>query len=201
MITKASISECSAKRLNIYAALLGKWSPKINLVSSASLPQVWSRHIADSAQLLDLAPTGVRHWVDLGAGAGFPGAVIAILGVDLPDRVQVTLIESDQRKAAFLRAVSRETGVAFSVLAERIEDVSPLRADVVSARALAPVGQLAAYASFHLRQGGTALFLKGRQVEAEVDSARKQWGFDLTRHQSKTDATATVLEMKAIRRV
>lgn len=188
-------------RLRSFVALLEKWNPAINLVSPASLPLVWSRHIADSAQLLEVAPPSAEHWVDLGAGAGFPGAAIAIISADSAKPIRMTLIECDRRKAVFLRTVSRETGITMEVIDERIEDAPPQNADVVSARALAPVSQLATYASRHLRHGGTALFLKGVQAEAEISSARSGWTFQLSRHQSTTDETATVLEMKDFRRV
>jgi 16S rRNA (guanine527-N7)-methyltransferase len=192
-------SYLARQRLETYVVLLEKWNSAINLVSSASLSQVWQRHINDSTQLLQFAPPNTASWVDLGSGAGFPGMIVAILGAD--SGIRVTLIESDLRKCTFLSTVSRETGVPVTILPKRIEDISPLRADVVSARALAPLPQLCAYAARHLKPEGTALFLKGRQAKDEVALARKAWHFNLMSTQSQTDADATILQLKDLRHV
>jgi 16S rRNA (guanine527-N7)-methyltransferase len=194
-------SDLAAERLRIFVALLGKWNSAINLVSSASLADVWTRHVEDSAQLLGLVPPDRKLWVDLGAGAGFPGVVIALMIADTTDAVDMVLIESDQRKAAFLTTVSRETGVPMVIHAERIELVVPQQADIVSARALAPLSRLCAFADRHMATGGMALFPKGGQYGAEVAEARKVWAFDLESHCSKTDPKGAVLKLKDLRRV
>ena len=193
--------DLAAERLGIFIALLGKWNSAINLVSSASLADVWTRHVEDSAQLLGLVPPDRKLWVDLGAGAGFPGVVIALMTADRADAVDMVLIESDQRKAAFLTTVSRETGVPMVIHAERIELVVPQQADIVSARALAPLSRLCAFADRHMAAGGVALFPKGGQYGAEVAEARKVWAFDLESHCSKTDPKGAVLKLKDLRRV
>lgn len=194
-------SQSAAERLQVFVSLLARWNESINLVSAASLSDVWQRHVADSAQLLALAPPGRKRWVDMGAGAGFPGVVVALIAADTPDAVDVVLIESDHRKAAFLSTVSRETGVPMSVHAERIENVVPQQADIVSARALSRLGTLCAFADRHLAADGVALFPKGRQHHAEVLEARKSWAFDLELHDSKTDPTGVVLKLKDLRHV
>lgn len=194
-------SDLTAERLRIFVALLTKWNAAINLVSATSLSDVWARHVADSAQLLALVPPGRKRWVDMGAGAGFPGAVVALITADTPDAVEMVLIESDQRKAVFLSNVSRETGVPMVIHAERIEQVPPQQADIVSARALAPLRKLCDFADRHLATGGAALFPKGGQYDAEVAQARKTWAFDLESHISTTDPTGTVLKLKDLRRV
>ncbi|MCA3436029.1 MAG: 16S rRNA (guanine(527)-N(7))-methyltransferase RsmG [Rhodobacter sp.] len=194
-------SDLAAERLRTFVALLTKWTAAINLVSPASLSDVWTRHVEDSAQLLGLVPPDRKLWVDVGAGAGFPGVVIALMTADTADAVEMVLIESDQRKAAFLSAVSRETGVPMVVHAERIEHVVPQQADIVSARALAPLSRLCAFADRHLAAGGMALFLKGGQYDAEVAEARKVWAFDLEIHSSTTDPAGVVLKLKDLRRV
>ncbi|MCA3445869.1 MAG: 16S rRNA (guanine(527)-N(7))-methyltransferase RsmG [Rhodobacter sp.] len=194
-------SDLAAERLRIFVALLGKWNSVINLVSPASLADVWTRHVEDSAQLLGLVPPYRKLWVDLGAGAGFPGVVIALMTADTTDAVDMVLIESDQRKAAFLTTVSRETSVPMVIHAERIELVVPQQADIVSARALAPLSRLCAFADRHMAAGGMALFPKGGQYCAEVAEARKVWAFDLESHGSKTDPTGAVLKLKDLRRV
>ncbi len=194
-------SDLAAERLRIFVALLGKWTSAINLVSSASLADVWMRHVDDSAQLLGLVPPDRKLWVDMGAGAGFPGVVIALMTADTTAAVDMVLIESDQRKAAFLTTVSRETGVPMVIHAERIELVVPQQADIVSARALAPLSRLCAFADRHMAAGGMALFPKGGQYGTEVAEARKVWAFDLEVHGSKTDPKGAVLKLKDLRRV
>ena len=130
------VSRETQERLEIYGDLLTKWNPRINLVSKKSLDEMWTRHFADSAQIFALAPHSVDHWVDMGSGGGFPGLVVAILGQDGGSPRRMTLIESDARKAAFLRVVIRETGLTATVLNERIEKAAPQSANVLSARAL-----------------------------------------------------------------
>jgi 16S rRNA (guanine527-N7)-methyltransferase len=155
-------------RLAIYAELLVKWQRTINLVAAASLPQLWTRHFADSLQVQAAAPAA-RLWADLGSGAGFPGLVTAIRLADEPG-AKVHLIESDQRKAAFLREVSRETKAPAEIHQGRIEDVLPRlgRLDAVSARALAPLPLLIAYAAEALENGATGVFLKGQTLADEL---------------------------------
>lgn len=190
-----NVSRETQDKLDIYLGLLRKWSPKINLVSSSTLKDAASRHFRDSIQVADLAGADVRSWVDLGSGGGFPGAVVAIvLAEQRPDLV-VALVESDQRKATFLRTVSRETKTPFQVIAKRIEEIDPLGADVVSARALAPLADLCGFAERHMKKTGRALFLKGESWGQEVEDARKQWRFTCEAHKSVTSAHAAVLEI------
>jgi len=196
-----NVSRETSERLDSYAALLGKWNAAINLVSKSSLADLRTRHFADSAQLLALCPPTARHWADLGSGGGFPGLVIAILAAEsLPD-LSVTLVESDGRKAAFLSAVVRETGIRTTVVADRIESLAPLAADVLSARALAPLPQLLTFAEQHLAPKGRALFPKGATHRSEVAESLAEWRFDLREHPSKTDAHAVILEIEGVSRV
>ena len=165
----ASLPADAARRLRIYADLLVRWQATINLVSPSTLPDLWSRHIADSLQVQAAAPAA-KHWVDLGSGAGFPGLVTAILLADIAGG-SVHLVESDKRKAAFLRTVSRETGTRVTIHVERIETFVPAHAspvDAVSARALAPLGKLVAYTEKFLLAGAIGVFPKGQQVDAEL---------------------------------
>lgn len=161
------------QRLAIYAELLAKWQKTINLVAASTLPHIWTRHFADSLQVQAAAPDA-RLWVDLGSGAGFPGLVTAIRLAGDP-RAKVHLIESDQRKCAFLREVSRETDAPVIIHAGRIGAITdeigePIEA--VSARALAPLSDLVAYAAKFLERGAVGLFLKGQDVGRELtDSA------------------------------
>jgi 16S rRNA (guanine527-N7)-methyltransferase len=194
------VSRETSPGLERFDALVRKWSPRINLVSRSDLEHVWERHIADSAQLNDLDIQG-KSWVDLGSGGGFPAIVLAILSKqDETDR-SYTLIESDRRKAVFLRTAIRELALNAQVLSERIEVAPPLGADVVSARALAPLKQLLAFADRHLKKGGMAVFLKGETWEKEVADARESWSFDLKATKSKTNPQAAILKIRDIERV
>jgi 16S rRNA (guanine527-N7)-methyltransferase len=201
MTAALPISALAAERLQVFVGLLGKWNSAINLVSPASLADVWTRHVADSAQLLDCAPVRRKRWLDIGAGAGFPGVVVSLISADTDNPVDVTLVESDQRKAAFLSTVSRETGVPMKVAATRIEAVLPQQADIVSARALAPLVKLCDFTERHLAPGGAAIFLKGGLYNAEIQKARRVWSFALDVRDSSTDPTGAVLIMKDLRRV
>ena len=195
------ISDLATERLKIFVALLAKWNAAINLVSPASLADVWTRHVADSAQVIDYAPIRRARWLDMGSGAGFPGAVIALITADTPNPVEMILVESDQRKAAFLSTVSRETGVPMIIQAARIEAVAPQNVDIVSARALAPLVKLCAFAERHLAPDGAALFLKGGHYDAEIAEARRTWSFSLDVGRSSTDPGGAILIMKDLRRV
>ena len=126
-LASANVSRETTDRLDKFATLIGRWSPRINLVAKGSMDQLWQRHIADSAQLFDLAPENFPNWLDLGSGGGFPGAVIAILAAEKVPNARITLIESNQRKAVFLKSLARETGVRFSVIAQRVETLTRSR--------------------------------------------------------------------------
>ena len=195
----SGVSRETLERLEIYAALVAKWNPKINLVSRKSLEDLWSRHFVDSAQVYGLAGPNPRGlWADLGSGGGFPGAVIAILAAGAGADLRVTLVESDQRKAAFLRTVSRETSVPFGVLADRIETLPPLNADILSARALAPLTDLLGFAERHLGDGGVGLFPKGETHAAELREAQNRWRFSGETATSCTDPRAVILKIGAV---
>jgi 16S rRNA (guanine527-N7)-methyltransferase len=180
--------------LELYEDLLRRWQAKINLVAPATLDSIWVRHFADSAQVAAAAPDA-RVWADLGAGGGFPGLITALLLKKEPG-AQVHLIESDQRKAAFLRAVSRETGAPATVHAERIEQaLAPLAAkiDAVSARALAPLGKLIDLARAPLEKGAKAVFLKGEEWRDELTAAERVGRFSVETIESRTHTRARLI--------
>jgi 16S rRNA (guanine527-N7)-methyltransferase len=163
-------------RLDRFVALLLKWQNTTNLIAPSTLPEVWTRHVADSLQLLRLVPQA-RHWADFGSGAGFPGLVVACALADTPG-TQVHLVESSQKKSAFLREAARVLALPAIVHAQRIEDfVATNRQafDIVSARALAPLEKLIGCASPLLKTGAVGLFPKGQDVEAELTAASKSW--------------------------
>ncbi len=190
----AHVSRETTERFAALAALVRKWSPKINLVSRSTLDALEDRHIADSAQLFDLAPPA-RSWADLGSGAGFPGLVCAILAAERSPGTAFTFVESDTRKATFLRTALRELGLAAEVKAARIEALDPLGADVVSARALAELPALLGHVHRHMAPTGTALLPKGAAWEKEVTEARETWSFSLSRHTSVTHPDAVILQI------
>ena len=191
----AGVSRETRERLNTYADLLRKWQRSINLVGPRTLDDLWNRHFTNSAQLLPLIPPSARVLVDFGSGAGFPGLVLAILGV-----AEVHLIESDQRKSTFLREVARATGTPVTVHAKRIEQVTPFPADVVSARALAPLGDLLGFAAPFLGPDSLCLFPKGQMAEDELTAASKIWNMNVDRIQSVTDPSATILRLSQVSR-
>lgn len=192
-----NVSRETLERLTEYHDLISKWSPRINLVSKSSLKELWPRHIWDSYQLIDIAPK-VEKWADFGSGGGFPALVIAICALEMAPNLHVTMVESDQRKTAFLRTVIRDLHLNASVHAERVEALAPLHAEVISARALADLSDLLSYSAQHLTKDGTAFFLKGEKWEKEVKDARESWSFTLRTHRSKTSPRAAILEIKDI---
>jgi len=195
-----NVSRESAEKLHIYVDLLHEWQQRMNLVSSASLSHVWTRHIADSLQLLRLLPEPPLTIVDLGSGAGFPGLVLA-----LAQPYAVHLYESIGKKALFLREVIRATGAEAQVHQMRIEEASkdPERpkADYLTARAVAPLDRLLELASPWLQEGTTGLFMKGQDVDVELTRATKSWNITYAKHPSMTDSRAVILRITEARRV
>jgi 16S rRNA (guanine527-N7)-methyltransferase len=176
------------------------WTSKIGLVSRGAINDLKERHLNDSAQLyLHLGATQ-KSWADLGSGGGFPGLVIAILARDARPDLRVTLIEADQRKATFLRMMAAELSLNAFVIPQRIEVAPKQAADIVSARALAPLVSLLAMVERHLASDGTALLLKGASHAEEIEAAREKWHFNVDVRQSITQPEAALLKIKDIRR-
>lgn len=196
-----NVSRETFQRLEVFVALLEKWTPNINLISRATIPEIWSRHIRDSIQVYRYGPKSFESWVDLGSGGGMPGLIVAILAAEKATQPMVSLVESDGRKAAFLRTALRETGVAGQVFPERIENLPAQNADVVSARALADLSTLLGYAQRHMKSGGIALLSKGATWENEVEIARSEWSFNLDALKSETEEGSVILRIGDIARV
>ena len=193
------VSRETLARLEAYAELLARWQRRINLVGPSTLADVWRRHMLDSAQLAPLVPEGARILADIGAGAGFPGLVLAIL---LEHRLaDAALIEADARKAAFLDQAILATGARARVVRARAESRPIAPADVVVARACAPLARLLDCAAPLLAKGGVALLLKGRGVDRELTEAGNHWSMTVTRHTSRTDPRGTILEVRNLQRV
>ena len=198
LLPGVDVSRETELRLRQFVGLVEKWTTRINLVSAKSLSDIWSRHVLDSAQLYRLAPDKTQHWVDLGSGAGFPGVVISILAQDRIRPLRMTLVESDQRKAAFLRSAARDLGIGLQILTSRIEQTPGLNADVLSARALGALPVLLSYADRHLSKSGTALFPKGRSAPDEIVAAKADWRFHVVSHPSMTDPDAQILQVENV---
>ena len=195
------ISRETETRLDLYLDLLRQWQAKTNLVAPSTLPHLWTRHVADSLQLVTLAPTA-RTWVDLGSGGGFPGIVLACALAERPG-ARVHLVERNSKKAAFLREALRITSAPGIVYATGIEDIvdsieGPI--DCVTARALAPLHQLIGFAEPLVRKGAKALFLKGQDVEAELTEATKYWNIKPNLHASLTGGQGWIVELDHIER-
>lgn len=195
------VSRETSERLEIFASTLIKWNPKINLVSKRSLDELWTRHILDSVQVFKAAEAASGKWLDIGSGGGLPGVIVAILAAERGTYSEVRLMESDQRKCAFLRNVARECGVPMTVISERIEVAKPEHSSVLSARALADLSDLLGFAERHLSVSGTAIFPKGISWKKEVDNALKQWRFDWEAIKSLTEPEAVILKIKGVERV
>ncbi len=181
------------EKLDLYEALLRKWQAKINLVSKNTLDDAWERHFLDSAQLEALLPENAKTLVDFGSGAGFPGLVLAVLRTD----IEVHLVESDERKCAFLRNVSRETLTPATVHGIRIENAPVFHADVLTARALADLKLLLEYSLPWFQENPTlvAFFLKGQKAEQEIEQAEEFFHFESELLESATDKSGRIIKV------
>jgi 16S rRNA (guanine527-N7)-methyltransferase len=187
------VSRETLARLKLYVGLLADWNSRMNLVSAASLPDVWRRHVWDSAQLATFIPAETRNLVDLGSGAGFPGLVLATM---LGPEVRTVLYESIAKKCRFLEEVAARLALNVEVRNTRIEEASPEPFDIVTARACAPLTRLLSYAERFQGKSTRCLFLKGQTVGAELSEATKDWDIVAIRHTSLSDPAGTVLEIR-----
>ena len=195
------VSRETTERLREFAVGVRKWTSAINLISKPDINHLWHRHILDSAQLFEFAPPGARLWADLGSGGGFPGLVIAILAKERMPDLAVHLVESDIRKATFLGQVARDLNLFVTTHVSRIDKLIPLGADVVSARALAPMPQLCSALARHMSADGIALLLKGASVEPEIRACDGIWDMEIDRFPSRMRADGVILSIKGLRHV
>lgn len=195
-IVDYSLHPSVVQRLDRFADLLALWNARISLVSRHEPPNFWSRHIADSLQLIPLLPMPLARAIDLGSGGGFPGLILA-----LATGIPFTLIEADRRKAAFLAEAARITGTDVEIRDVRIADAEIAPAGLVTARALAPLPALLALAEPFVAAGGVALFPKGRKVQAELTAASREWQMRVEQFPSRTDPAGSLLRVSEIRRV
>jgi 16S rRNA (guanine527-N7)-methyltransferase len=197
-LNSLGVSRETQARLAKFVDLLSHWQKNVNLISPNTMTEIWARHILDSVQLLSLRPFA-RSWVDLGSGGGLPGLVIACVLVGRSD-VKVHLVESNRKKAAFLRHASVALDLPTLVYDARIEDVVPKLPvpEIVTARALASLDELIGLSILLLKSGATGLFLKGRDVERELTDARKNWHFLNKLHPSVTDPSGRIVEVSMV---
>jgi len=199
-LAEHDVSRETIARLDAFVALLLEWQATTNLIAPSTIRSIWTRHVADSLQLLKFAPHA-RVWLDIGSGGGFPGMIIA--GALAPP-AEVHLVESNAKKAAFLREAARITSAPAKVHAVRIENfpqISSLRPDVVTARALAPLPKLLGYIAPFMERGAQALLLKGQDVGEELTEASKYWRINADLVSSETDASGRILIVKGLQRL
>jgi 16S rRNA (guanine527-N7)-methyltransferase len=187
------VSRETMDRLKAYVELLVGWNRRINLVSRNTIGDIWRRHILDSAQLYPHIQTQARILVDLGSGAGLPGLVLGIFGVP-----ELHLVEADNRKVAFLKEALRVSGTKGQVHAARIDRVKPIAADVITARALAPLSELLTLSQRFRKTDTRCLFLKGSQTEAELSEATRAWMMRIERFRSLSDPTGCILQLEDV---
>lgn len=187
------VSRETRERLKTYASSLKHWTRAINLISATTIDEIWGRHILDSAQIIPLAPETAANWCDLGSGAGLPGIVVAILARERHPDMKMALVESDARKAAFLMLQIKALGLNARVVQGRIESAPEMGADVVTARALAPLTRLLGYSVRHGGPRATSIFLKGKGFQSEIERAAERFSFDLQIHKSVSDPAGAVL--------
>ncbi|CAK7192504.1 Ribosomal RNA small subunit methyltransferase G [Commensalibacter sp. Nvir] len=187
---KENVSHETFQKLEIYVALLNQWNSKINLVSKHDASRLWQRHIVDSFQMANFISPQALSLVDLGSGGGFPGLVLSLV-----TSLTVTLIESDRRKTIFLSEVARETGSTVRIICGRIENTKIPKVDIVTARALAPLKQLIKFSQYFLNKDGYCLFLKGKNVDSEIEKAKTMYKFHYEKIPSLIDDNGVILKL------
>ncbi len=191
---RTGVSRETLARLKAYADLLADWNARHNLVAKSTLPDLWQRHLWDSAQLAPLIPETARTLADLGSGAGFPGLVLAAMRPEL----KVTLHEATTKKCAFLQAAADCMGIKVEIRNARLEDLPTQPFDVVTARALAPLPQLLDYAHRFTGPNTVCLFLKGQNVGSELTEASKYWSMKASQVPSQTDPSAAIVTVREL---
>ena len=195
-IIVSRVSRETLDHLHTYHRLLLKWQQVINLVSPSTIDQAWTRHFLDSVQLLDAVERLPDRWIDLGSGGGFPALVCAIASADLCASTHFELVETDTRKCAFLRQVVQETDINVDLHNKRIEEMPPLEAPLITARALAPLPQLLPLVYRHLAPGGVAFLQKGKRHAAELEQAGKDWHMSVETIPSVTATDSVILRIR-----
>ena len=191
--SQLNVSRETLDIFSVYGETLAKWQSKINLISGKTLDNVWRRHFLDCAQLHNLLPSGTKNILDIGSGAGFPGLVLAVMGVK-----NVTLVESDLKKCLFLSEVLRQTGKHANIINCRIEEFDGGYFDIITARALAPMDKLLSYINPHFGPTTRGVFLKGERLDRELTKAKKQWKLKYKTFPSITDDGGSIIIVEKI---
>jgi 16S rRNA (guanine527-N7)-methyltransferase len=195
---KFNVSRETIERLEVYQQLLLKWNKTINLIGKSTVSDTWARHISDSASVYDITEKIEGKWLDIGSGAGLPGLILAMIAKEKSPEVRQLCIEADLRKCEFMRTVIRQTDLNASVISRRIEDTPRQNANLMTARALAPLSKLLEHAHTHLDKTGICVFHKGENWQSEVRDARENWSFNLKEHLSKGNQSSVLLEIGEI---
>ena len=191
IISKLNVSRETISRLEAHMALVEKWQSRVNLVSRSSVGDMWMRHVLDSAQLAAFIPPGDARIMDVGSGAGFPGVVLGIMR-----DVKLELVESDGRKAAFLEAAVKEFGLNATIHNARVEAMAPTGADIITARALAPMPRLLKFLDAHLKPGVRCLLHKGERVHEDLAKVGNPRNLSFNLHPSLTNPNSFVVEVE-----
>lgn len=199
--TEFKVSRETMKDLEAFVALTLKWNPKINLIGNSTIPLIWSRHIADSLQLLRTMSVIPTAWIDIGSGGGYPGMIIAIALKNVSSECRVTMIDSDKRKTIFLKTAARELSLNVEVICDRIQNVVAVPSPVISARALAPLKDLLELAHPLLSESGHCLFQKGSDADSELTAASESWNMSVEQIPSVTDPNGVILKIGELERV
>jgi 16S rRNA (guanine527-N7)-methyltransferase len=198
-IDSYGVSRETIHKLSTYEKMLVEWNEKFNLVAASTLPHIWTRHFLDSAQLMPLIPETAMTLADMGAGAGFPGLVLAIMAQELHKNLHITSIEGTGKKADFLQTVVDELKLNVTIRRERIEAIKDLKTDLITARALKALPELLKYANYLMHKETICLFLKGKSVAEELTQALKYWTFKQEIHPSRSDDSGKILVLSNIR--
>lgn len=198
VIRMLNLSENAAAKTDVYVSLLEEWQSKMNLVSDSTLPDVWNRHVLDSAQLYKFIKPSDKIIFDFGSGAGFPALILAIM--DEAKQRTVHLVESDGRKCRFLEAVAEACELNVVIHNERIEKISVPPVDLITARALAALDKLLSYAVPFMSKKTRCLFLKGKKAPEEITAAKRKWAFNLTTHSSLSSDEGRILELSEVKK-
>lgn len=185
----------------VYENLLKKWNIRKNLVSKKSLPHVWRRHFLDSAQIVNHCNPEKKLWVDMGAGAGFPGVVIAIILRDRGIKTDLVLVEKSSNKVFFLNELKRSLDLSFDVICGKAEEIKPLKADIISARAFCPLELLLPLTKYHGKKDCVSIFLKGKNLKEEIDKTSKIWFFQYDILSSVSSDEGRLLKIKTLYRL
>jgi len=194
------VSRETLERMEAYEEILKKWNPKINLVSRDSLADTWHRHFADSAQIWKQIPMSAKIWLDFGSGAGFPALVNAVIAKEKNPSLEFILVESDQRKCAFLISASTVLGLKTRVISSRIEAIPSLKADIITARAVATLDKLLGFSALHAHNSTVLLFPKGISYESELTAAKEHWHIREKVIPSMTDSNSVILKIEEFER-